>query len=263
MGLWPGPRVGFELGLGLALWPGLGLGFEPRLGKALWLGLGLRFELGLGLALWCGLGLRYQPGLGLALWPGLGLRFGWLVGCQLGSVGGRSQVSWEPGMLFWTPFQGFTLEPAQNLGLGLNQGQKWIQHPQNRGRGCRQPQSCRLDVGWLSSEEANRPQATPNRTPNDPNRRPTKNVLMVSLCFDGAESIPGLGLPTPLGFGPSSGAKTSGPDQNLGQNLNHNRPSTGPRLILNQPRQPTDYFHEVGSSWLINLGVWGAITHNT
>ena len=44
---------------------------------------------------------------------------------------------------------------------------------------------------------------------NQPNRRPTDCVCMVSPYFEGAESIPGLGLPRFLGFGSGSGATTS------------------------------------------------------
>ena len=36
-------------------------------------------------------------------------------------------------------FQGFSLEYPQNLEVGASQGQKWVQHPQNRGIQCFQP----------------------------------------------------------------------------------------------------------------------------
>ena len=57
---------------------------------------------------------------------------------------------------------------------------------------------------------------------------------VVPPYFGGAESISGPGLPQSLGFGPSLGAKTGGPDPSLGQHLIPNRSSTDP----NRP-QPT------------------------
>ena len=58
-----------------------------------------------------------------------------LVGCRLGSVGGRLGVGWgqistplgegDPSQVTMFP----PLNWAQNLGTGANQGWKWTQHP--------------------------------------------------------------------------------------------------------------------------------------
>ena len=51
-------------------------------------------------------------------------------------------ISSYPGQdfdLVWVTFQVFSRQPAPNPGTRSNQGQKWIQHPKNRGIPCYQP----------------------------------------------------------------------------------------------------------------------------
>ena len=107
---------------------------------------------------------------------------------------------------FGSHFQVFGLEPTGNLGIRSNQGQKWIQHPQNRGIPCCQPLGPK---GPLAAPGGRGPESTPTRRPDadqclppGPARGPfgqqkwvPRADNMVSLYFEGAESISGLGSP--------------------------------------------------------------------
>mmetsp|Transcript_103797 Transcript_103797/g.178824 ORF Transcript_103797/g.178824 Transcript_103797/m.178824 type:complete len:103 (-) Transcript_103797:207-515(-) len=63
-----------------------------------------------------------------------------------------------------------------------------------------------------------------NPTDSQPAKLTSGSAHMVSLYFELAESIPGLGSPIFLGFEPTSGAKQSGPDTILGHMSTRNRP---------------------------------------
>ena len=103
---------------------------------------------------------------------------------------------------FWTQFgshfQVFSLEPPCNLGIGSNQWQQWISHPQNRGILCCKPLEPTFLVlktsGWGPMERG----CTcvlgchlyPRRQAHAPTMGPHPEAFgSRKVGFDGAESI--------------------------------------------------------------------------
>ena len=124
---------------------------------------------------------------------------------------------------FRSYFQVFSPEPPWNLATGSNQGQKWIQHPQNGGAPyCQPPGPTFLDVkasGWGGPTE-HAWGATCTHTdrrmhlPWDPTRRPSGHQKLVPGAgnrvaprSEGVESISGIGLTEFQGFKGILGSK--------------------------------------------------------